>query len=71
MGDEQVKAQVTQVAGLPCVIDAEPTGDWVVTLASVTIARSRDLAQAIADAGGGFVSRAEAEEVAASVTAQT
>ena len=63
------EAQIIQVAGLRCVIDAEPTGDWVVTLAAVTIARSRDLAAAITEAGGGFVSKAEAEAVAASVTA--
>ena len=58
-----------QVAGLACAIERKPNGDWVVTIASTTISRRSNLAEAIVDAGGGYVTKREAKAVASLVTA--
>lgn len=58
-----------KVAGLACAIEKQPTGDWVVTIASTTISRRSSLAAAIVDAGGGYVTEAEAKAVASLVKA--
>ena len=57
----------TEAAGLPCMIEKEKAGGWVVTLASTTWGRDESLVTAIVRAGGGLVSRSEAEAVASSV----
>lgn len=56
-----------RVAGFACRIETGNRGDWVVTIASTTVSRRKDLAVAIVEAGGGLVSRSEAETVACSV----
>jgi hypothetical protein len=57
----------TEVAGLPCSIEIAENGNWVVTLASTTRSRRRELTAAIVDAGGGLVLEHEAAALAASV----
>ena len=60
----------TEVAGLPCSIEIVEDGSWMVTVASTTRSRRRELAAAILDAGGGVVGEQEAVTVAASVEAR-
>lgn len=55
------------VAGMPCTIERTEQGEWIVIIASATLGRRYDLADAICDAGGGVVSRGEAEALAAVV----
>jgi hypothetical protein len=55
-----------EVGGLPCTIEFE-NGEWVVTLAEVSIAQSENLDAAIRRACGGLVSASEALELALSV----
>jgi hypothetical protein len=55
----------SKVAGLPCLVESLDEGDWVVTLASTTTSRGRDLKATILAAGGGVVGPAEAEALTA------
>jgi hypothetical protein len=57
----------TEVAGLPCSIEIAENGSWVVTMASTTRSRRRELTAAILDAGGGLVGEQEAVALANSV----
>jgi hypothetical protein len=52
-------------AGLSLTVD-RTRDDWVVVVASASIARHRSLPAAIEGAGGGLISRTEAEGLAAS-----
>jgi hypothetical protein len=56
---------LTEVAGLPCRIEAVSDGLWLVTVASLSVSRRGDLAAAIVEAAGGLVSSAHAEAIAA------
>lgn len=56
-----------EAAELPCTIEVDGGGEWIVTIASASLARSRDLETAIVRAGGGLVSGAEAAALAAAV----
>jgi hypothetical protein len=56
-----------EAAGIPCTIEQESAGGWIVTLASTTWGRDENLVTAIVRASGGLVSLNEAETVAASV----
>lgn len=58
------------VAGMPCTIERTDESEWVVTIASATLGRSYNLADAICDAAGGLVSRRAAEAIAAAVEEQ-
>lgn len=56
------------IQGLPCSVE-HTDGEWTVSVASATVARSSDLAQAILEATGHVVSRGEAAAVAARIAA--
>lgn len=60
----------SRVADFACAIELLTNGDWLVTIASTTISRGRDLVAAIVEAGGGCITRSEAEAVALSVKAR-
>jgi hypothetical protein len=55
---------------MPCTVEATEGGEWVVTIAASTPGRGTCLADAIDDAGGGVVSRPEADVLAAAVEKQ-
>jgi hypothetical protein len=57
---------VIEAGGVPCTIEAQGR-EWVVTLASATIARSENLTLAIERADGGLVYRVEAKALAAAI----
>jgi hypothetical protein len=44
-------------------------GDWIVTVASASVARHESLAEAILEATGGLATRIEAEALASSIHA--
>jgi hypothetical protein len=58
------------VAGLTCFARAEVDGDWIVTVASASVARHESLAEAIFEATGGLATRTEAEALASSIHAR-
>jgi hypothetical protein len=65
---KHVRWQV-RAAGLPCRIEGSEEG-WVVTLASVSVARGLDLADTIIEATGGLVEKEEARRLASAVFAR-
>ena len=52
-----------EAGALPCVVERASDG-WVVTIAACTVSRNRGLVPAILEAGGGIVTRTEAERIA-------
>ena len=60
----------TRVAGVPCTIELGKGGAWVVTIARAGVGCSHSLVDAIVAAGGGLVSRDEAEAVEASLASR-
>ena len=56
------------IEGLPCVAELDG-GEWTVSVANATIARSSNLAAAIVEATGHVVSRVEAAVAAARIVA--
>ena len=55
-------------ADLPCTVELEQSGDWVVTVAAVTVGRDPLLVTALLRAGGGLIDVEEATRVARRVT---
>jgi hypothetical protein len=60
----------TSIADLPCTVELGKGGAWVVTIASASVGCSHSLVEAIIAAGGGLVSRDEAEALEASLASR-
>ena len=53
--------------GLPCVVEADDRGGWVVTIASTTVGRNVSLPAAIVEASAGLIGLREAEKLGATI----